>query len=117
MPIEFINLIGKDENPIDCSKNNNYFQNKLISKYEEIERLVNKNDKNLLNVFYFNKENVQDILYETDNVVKINDKQLEKISGLFYVIYMESGFPFISRFDCLAGSVGCPHSGSNEDGQ
>lgn len=98
MPTEFINLIGKDENPIDCSKNNNYFQNKLISKYEEIERLVNKNDKNLLNVFYFNKENVQDILYETDNVVKINDKQLEKISGLFYCDLLINNEPNVINY-------------------
>ena len=59
--------------------------NKLVLNYEEIENIIKEKKGQFLELFYFNKENIHDILYQTENLINIEDNQIRKLSDLFYL--------------------------------
>ena len=59
--------------------------NKLVLNYEEIENIIKEKKGQFLELFYFNKENIHDILYQTEKVINIENNQIRKKSDLFYL--------------------------------
>ena len=83
LPFKLRQLI--DEKSITFFVNNNYFDNKLFFEYQEIEEIIREKNKDSLSIFYFNKENTSNILYEAEETINIDDSYTNKMSYLFYL--------------------------------
>ena len=73
------------EMPITFTEKCSLDGNKLVLNYEEIENIIKEKKGQFLELFYFNKENIHDILYQTENVINIEDNKIRKLSDLFYL--------------------------------
>ena len=78
----------------------------IISKYSQIKKLGNSKSSKLYEFFYLNKDNIHQILYETENIIIIpsNIKEIN-FNQLFYLILLikqQSLFTdFIYKFDYI----------------
>ena len=61
--------------------------NQLINKKNEIDIIVNRKKNNLFKFLYFNWKIIDDILYEEDYVIDLNNKKniLKQLSDFFYL--------------------------------
>ena len=83
--------------------------NIIINKYEEIESFCKNNEGKILNLFYFYRNNIQEILYNSDNIINIEELEINsKLSELFYLslllwnsnlVNFSYSFDFISKMD------------------
>ena len=83
--------------------------NTIIRNYDEIKDLRKANEGQILKIFYFYRNNIQDILYESNNVIDIKDLYNEiEFSELFYLslllynsnlVNFDFSFDFIKKFD------------------
>jgi len=78
--IDIINTDKKDINQL------NPFT-KIISNFTEIQNLLEIKDQNILKIFYFNKKKVDDILYEKEEIIKIN--YIEEKKSLSFYFYLD----------------------------
>ena len=62
---------------------NNFFSN-LLSKYDEIEKILNLKEENIFKFFYYNNNKVHEILYEDEKTIKVEENEIEKKSMHFY---------------------------------
>ena len=61
----------------------------LITKFSEIENLLNLKMAGKFEYFYFNKENIHNILYDNKTIIKIQSNTQEKnIANIFYIILL-----------------------------
>ena len=88
-------LLDNIDNPI----------NTIINKYEEIENFCKANKGKILKLFYFYRNNIQEILYESDNVFDINKLIINsKLPELFYLsllLYNSNLVNFNYSFNCI----------------
>ena len=59
--------------------------NELVSNYDEIGIILKQKNGQFLKLFYFNRENVHDVLYKADEIIYIDINQTKKLSDLFYL--------------------------------
>ena len=93
---------------IDSSVKRN---NTIIRNYEEIKDFCKENEGKILKIFYFYRNNIEDILYESNNVIDIKDLYNEiEFSELFYLslllynsnlINFYFSFAFIKNIDSI----------------
>ena len=86
--------------------------NTKINKYEEIESFCKNNKEKILKFFYFYRNNIQEILYKSDNIIDIEDLGINsKLSELFYLslllwnsnlVNFSYSFDFISKLDSIS---------------
>ena len=73
---------------------------KLISNFDEIKHIYNSNLKENKNFFYFNKEKIHDILYDLEEILKIDDDKEEiKLSELFYFSLLLIDNPVLIKYE------------------
>ena len=71
----------------------------LISKYSEIDSLLNFKMERKFEYFYLNKVNIHKVLYENENIIKIQSNIQEKnIANLFYIILLIKYQPFLTNY-------------------
>ena len=79
--------------------------NTIIRNYDEIKDLCKANEGQILKIFYFYRNNIQDILYESNNVIDIKDLYNEiEFSELFYLsllLYNSNLVNFYFSFDFI----------------
>ena len=63
---------------------NSSLGNKLFSNYNEIKDIQDNCDK-FLKACYFNKESIHNILYNSTNIIQIDDKSITKLTNVFYL--------------------------------
>ena len=101
--------------PIEIYGNNPIF--KLLSKYPEIENILKVNKPDILKFLYFNRKNIEQILYDSEEAIKINSNMIKSISNYFYltllinqanpeIIYYEYSFNFIKEINVLKSNNG-----------
>ena len=81
----------------------------IISNYDDIKHFCKENEGKILKIFYFYRNNIEDILYESNTVIDIKDLYNEiEFSELFYLsllLYNSNlvnfyfSFDFINNFD------------------
>ena len=62
--------------------NNGY---ELVTNYGEIGMLLEQKNGQFLKLFYFNRENINKVLYEANEIISIDINQTKKLSDLFYL--------------------------------
>ena len=62
--------------------NNGY---ELVTNYSEIGLLLEQKNGQFLKLFYFNRENINEVLYEANEIISIDINQTKKLSDLFYL--------------------------------
>ena len=62
--------------------NNGY---ELVTNYSEIGMLLEQKNGQFLKLFYFNRENINEVLYEANEIISIDINQTKKLSDLFYL--------------------------------
>ena len=96
--------------PIEIYRNNPIF--KLLSQYREIENIIKMNRSEILKFLYFNRKNIEQILYYSEEVIRINSNMIKSISNYFYltllinqakreIIYYEYSFSFIKEINVI----------------
>ena len=102
--------------PIEIYGNNPNF--KLLSKYPEIEKIIKVNKPEILKFVYFNRKNIEQILYDSEEAIKINSNMVKNISNYFYltllinqanqevIINYEYSFSFIKEINELKSNNG-----------
>ena len=85
--------------------------NTIINKYEEFESLCKANEGKILKLFYIYRNNIQEILNESDKVIDIDNlKNNSKLSELFYLslllhnsslVNFNYSFDFIAELDSI----------------
>ena len=60
-------------------------ENKLVSNYEQIENIKKEKEGQFLEIFYINKKNIHDVLYNANEIIVIDDIKTRKLSDLFYL--------------------------------
>ena len=73
--------------------------NKLFIDYKEIINIISDESRNFLKTLYFNRENTENILYNSDKSIAIKDKFLQKISNLFYLDLLIMNDPNILNYE------------------
>ena len=73
--------------------------NKLFIDYKEIINIISDESRNFLKTLYFNRENTENILYNSDQTIAIKDKFLKKISNLFYLDLLIMNDPNILNYE------------------
>ncbi len=68
--------------PFEAIFNNN---NKLLTDFLDIENIINNNKKNITRFFYINKEIIHQILYDSENVIRLYDKHVKCLGDYFYI--------------------------------
>ena len=59
---------------------------KLISNYSDIENILKLNSNiNIISFLYHNKNNIHSILYETENIIELNQNHLKSFFFFFYI--------------------------------
>ena len=86
------------ENSLLFLEKNIFLRNKLFLDYNEIENLINDRSDQSLKTLYFNKENIENILYDSDRTILIDDIKLEKFSDLFYLELLLTDNPDILNY-------------------
>ena len=71
------------QNPILENQFND--ENKLVSNYEQIENIKKEKYGQFLKIFYINKKNIHDVLYNANEIMNIDDIKTRKLSDLFYL--------------------------------
>ena len=66
------------ENSLLFLEKNIFLRNKLFLDYNEIENLINDRSDQSLKTLYFNKENVENILYDSEEIITIDDINFAK---------------------------------------
>ena len=61
------------------------FENELVVNFEEIITILKEKSGQFLKLFYFNRNNIHDILYKENEIIFIDVNQIRKISELFYL--------------------------------
>ena len=73
--------------PFEISQKDPIFQ--LLSKFSEIKFILNQDIKklnlNLMKIFYFNKKKINEILYEAQKIINIDNIIDNKLSDYFYL--------------------------------
>lgn len=84
--------------PFEIDKNNPIFKLKLSLK--EVKYFLEKNVSHLLKFFYFNKTQIHSILYDEDEIIKI-DKNIIKndISNHFYLLLLIEDNPNMVNYE------------------
>jgi len=72
---------------------------KLISNFNEIKLIYNSNLKEYKKFLYFNKENIHKILYDLEEILKIDDKEEIKLSELFYFSLLLVDNPVLIKYE------------------
>lgn len=81
------------ENPIE---NYNFF---FLVNYKEIETLLYQKNEDIMKLFYFNKKNIHQILYNSDEIVNITSKIFkERLCDYFYLILLISDDKYIVNY-------------------
>ena len=86
------------EKSIALLENQILYGNKLFLRYEEIEKIKRNHEKSFLEILYFNKENIHNILYNLEKTIEIDDYQTKKISNLFYLDLLLAATPNIINY-------------------
>ena len=63
---------------------NNFFSN-LLSKYDEIEKILNLKEENIFKFFYFNRIKIHNILYDNEEVIEVDNTINKNIILYFYL--------------------------------
>ena len=67
---------------------------KIIESYDEIQQI--KKEENVIQLLYFNRENIHQILFEKDDILNIEHFKFEKnLSSCFYLILLIIENPYI----------------------
>ena len=82
IPFELRKLLSEISIPFLVKKS--IYENELVINYEEIIAILKEKNDQFLNLFYFYKENVHDILYKENEIIFIDINQIRKLSDLFY---------------------------------
>ena len=83
LPFKLRRVIG--EIPIDLVIMQSPYKSELVVNIEEILNIVKENNGQYLKLFYFNKENIHNVLYQEEEVISIDDTLTRKLSNLFYL--------------------------------
>ena len=83
IPFKIRKYLG--ENSILFLEKSLFLKNKLFFDFNEIENIINDRNGEFLKTLYFNKENVEYILYESEEIITIDDINFAKLSDLFYL--------------------------------
>ena len=76
---------NKDKNNFEIENKFNPFQ-RIITNYNEIQKLLSLNNPQILKIFFFNRNIIYDILYETEKIIDIKDTEEKKeLSYYFYL--------------------------------
>ena len=73
--------------PINEEKNNTNPIYELLSNFEEIQKISQIKDLNILKFFYFNRLKTHQILYDFEELITIKDKDKEEIKPIFYLYF------------------------------
>ena len=73
--------------PINEKNNNTNPIYELLSNFEEIQKISQIKDLNILKFFYFNRHKTHQILYDFEKLITINDKDKEEIKLIFYLYF------------------------------
>ena len=66
--------------------NNNNCISRLISNYEDLLKILNNNNnEQILKILYFNRSNIHNILYKSEEIIKIKNIDKLAFSELFYL--------------------------------
>ena len=57
----------------------------LLFNYEEIQNILEEENHQILQYFYFNKENIHDILYKENKIISIENILTKNLHELFYL--------------------------------
>ena len=83
IPFKIRKYLG--ENSILFLEKSIFLKNKLFLDFNEIENIINDRNGEFLKTLYFNKENVENILYDSEEIITIDDINFAKLSDLFYL--------------------------------
>ena len=86
------------EKSIALLENQIPYGNKLFLTYKEIEEIKRNHEKSFLEILYFNKEKIHNILYNLEKTIEIDDYQTKKISNLFYLDLLLAATPNIINY-------------------
>ena len=71
---------------------------KIITRYDEIEKI--KEDESVIQLLYFNRKNIHQILYEKEEFLNIEDYKFEdNLSSYFYLILLIEDNPIV--IECI----------------
>ena len=77
----------------------NVDKNNLLSKISEIQRLLKFKSSRKYEYFYLNKENIHELLYENDNIIKIQSNAPENnLCNIFYIILLIKHQPYLTNY-------------------
>ena len=57
----------------------------LLLNYEEVQNILEERNCNFLRYFYFNKENIHDILYQENKIISVDNILSKSLHELFYL--------------------------------
>ena len=84
------NEIDEDINPIS----------RIISSFNEVEYILNKKNDDIFKILYFNKKNLNKILYKEDKLIQINEELIKSdLSYYFYLILLLEDNPNIVNYE------------------
>jgi len=97
---------------IEIYENNPLF--KILSKYEEIKNIIKENKPETLKFLYFNRKNIEQILYDSEEIIRINSNMIKCISNCFYltllinqeIINYDYSFSFIKEINGIKSNNG-----------
>ena len=72
--------------------------NKLFFDYRDIMNIIKDKSDNFLITLYFNKENTENILYESEQSITIKANILTKMKNLFYLDLLITSDPYIINY-------------------
>ena len=96
IPFKIRKYLG--ENSILFLEKSIFLKNKLFFDFNEIENIINDRNGEFLKTLYFNKENVEYILYESEEIITIDDINFAKLSDLFYLELLITDNPNIINY-------------------
>ena len=71
---------------------------KLFFDYKDIKNMIKDESNNFLKTLYFNKENAENILYESEELITINNDLLKRMKNLFYLDLLIMNTPYIINY-------------------
>ena len=95
---------NKKKNNLEIENKLNPFQ-RIITNYNEIQKLLSLKDPQILKFFYFNRNIIYTIIYEEDEIINIMDtREKNELSFYFYLDMLIKENPLLNfsySFNCI----------------
>ena len=85
---EFFSIIKNDDNNNEKNKPIIIPFGELIGSYQDIEKILLNKEINIIEYIYLNKERINQILYDEETNIKIEQNYLVKFSDYIYLYYI-----------------------------